>query len=266
MISLKELATEEGRRTYYTYNLKDPATLYHHSEPFLAPMYNEQLLELWGTDVHGDQLLRISWSGTLAAPAFKDVGDSVIEYEGKKYPFMRLVVNEGFEFHNKDGNLVFVTDVKDVPENTVFAVRKRYEDLGKMMFVLEMKFTAEQLVQQGYYPAFDSPEFDEWCVKNGKRYAPRPNPKGEYRFCNFIQTPDGKYRDVSPADVDNIRQLINRANSETEMEYITRKQEEREKVFAIAKHEKEAHFASVVGDSIVRAEKKLAKGKIIYGV
>lgn len=265
LIKIKELDTEEGRREYYTYDPRNPATLRPHAEPYLDPRFNAELLEIFGTDVHGDPRLRIVWGGSTRASSFREMEDgSVLEYDGMRYPYMRLRIIRGYNYYDKKGRKVMVTSLSRVPPNTVFTEAIGWDDLGVMKFVLEMKYTAEELVKLGRYPKPGSDEEKNWCVRDGKRYRRKPDPNGDYLFCHYIETSDGRFADVTQITIDNIRAIFHRATTETEAEYVKRKLAEREQLAIAEKEQENLNYANHVENARIRAEKKLAKGKIIY--
>lgn len=263
---LKQLESEEGRREYYTYDPSNPTSMRHHVDPYLDPRFNEELLDMFGTDVHGDPRLRISWAGTLRAKSYRQMEDgSTLEYEGMKYPYMRLRTIAGYEYFNDKGQKVTVATMAQVPKDALFVEVFEWDDLGTMKFVLEMKYTYEELVQIRRYPKPDTEEEVEWAHKNGKRIKEDPNPKGEYIFCHYIETHDGRYLEVSDDTIERIRDVFHTATTETEEEYVKRKLEARRQL-AIAEQEQETlNYAHAVSNSRDRAERKLSKGKIIYG-
>lgn len=266
MFNLKDLNSEEARREYYTYDPTNPATMVHHSEPYLDPRFNAELLDLFGVDQHGDQRVRIVWGGTLTAPAVRHMEDGTIrEYLGMKYPFMRLRVITGFKYQDSDGHQVTVSAEKYVPKGKPFGPVFDWEDLGIMKFVIEMKFTYEEMVQLGYYPKPGSKDETTYTRKKGRKFRLEPNPKGDYIFCHYIETPDGQYADVTDEWIDRIRFILNRAQTETEQEYVARKLEAREKLAALTQEQEDLRLSAAIDDARGRAESKLARGKILYG-
>lgn len=264
LTNLKELTTEEGRRAYYKYYLDDPSSFRHHVEPYLDPRFNEELKDAYGCDHHGDARFRFVWAGTLPALAYKDTGNETVEYEGKKYPWMRLRIIKGYTYLNDNGHKVHVTTLPQVPQGKIATEDITYDDLGVMKFAIEAKYTAEEMVQLGRYPAFDSLEFDTFCVKNGKRYRSKPDMKGEYVLAHYIETHDGQYRDVTQQDVDRIHEIVNRSRNESEAEYLARKMKEREDLAALEQYNSDYNYAKQFEQSLVSAEKKLARGQILY--
>jgi hypothetical protein len=265
LTNIKQLTTEEGRREYYKYFLDDPSSFRHHVEPYLDPRFNDELKETYGCDHHGDPRFRIIWAGTEPMTAFKDTGSETIEYLGKKYPWMRLRIVKGYTYTNDDGQKVHVTTIPQVPKDKIYTEDITWDDLGVMKFAIEAKYTAEEMVQMGWYPPFDSPEFDMYCVKNGKRYRSRPNPKGEYILAHYIETEKGEYRDVTQADIDRIHEIVARSRNESEEEYLARKMKQREDLARLEQENESYNYSAQFEKSRIAAEKKLAKGQIIYG-
>ena len=215
---LKQLESEEGRREYYTYDPQNPVSMRHHVEPYLDPRFNEELLDMFGTDVHGDQRLRIVWAGMLRAGSYRQMenGDT-LRYEGMKYPYMRLRTIAGYEYFNDKGQKVTVATMAQVPKDALFVEVFEWDDLGVMKFALEMKYTFEELVQIRRYPKPDTDEEIGWATKNGKRIKDDPNPKGEYIFCHYIETHDGRYLEPSEATIESIRDIFHTATTESEV-------------------------------------------------
>lgn len=264
---LKDIDNEEGRREYYTYDPSNPVTMQLHVEPYLDPRFNEELLEIFGKDPHGDPRLRIVWGGTLRAVAFRHMEDGTsMQYDGMKYPYMRIRVIKGYHYYTPDGKRVRVMTRDRVPKDALFSEDFDYDDLGQMKFVLEMKYTAEEMVQIQRYPVPGSDEEVGWCFKNGKQYRAEPNPLGEYIFCHYIETEDGRFADVTQNTIDSIRNIFNTATTETEAEYVKRKLETRQQLLIAAKEKEALDYADHVDNARIRAEKKLGKGKILYSV
>lgn len=264
-MKLKDLKTEKGRQQYYEYDVKRPDTLVPHEPPVLDPVFNELLLDVWGTCPNGDPRLRIVWGGSEPATRYKDVGDRTIAYEGRKYQVIRIKKTTGWVYRDDKGRTVVAAKPNMVPKDKVAVEQFDYFDLGRMRWILEMKYTAEECVASGWYPEPDSEREASWGMKDGKRYADPPDPKGMYVMAKVFETPDGKYRDVQMSDIEAVVETIRTAENETEYERFVRKREQylaMKRAKAIAKEEwKNAQ----IQDAIVRAEKKLARGKIIYG-
>jgi hypothetical protein len=267
--TLKELSTEEGRREYYTYDPRNPETLCHHQEPYLDPRFNEELLEAAGTDIHGDPRMRIVWAGSLRQTNFKVMDDgSVLEYEGMKYPYMRVRMVRGYIYHDRNGNRVSTTSMIGIPDKTPFVEDIVWYDLGHMKFVLEMKYTYEELVKLGRYPVPGSKEDKEWHENKrykGKRMRLDPNPNGEYLFAHYIETPDGRYMDMNDDMMDKIRSVIFNATSQTEEAYIEQKLELRKKAAIAAQEAESLRLSDAISNARIAAEKRLARGKVVYG-
>lgn len=261
-MELKKLATEDGRREYYKYDLANPATLVHHQEPYLDPRFNKELHERYGEDKHGDPRVRIVWAGNLRQPKWRQYNGDTIEYSGMKYAYMRIRKDIGCEYL-ENGKKVFVTSVDKVPEGAVFSIVPHWDDLGVMKFVIEMKFTAQELTQMGWYPELDKD--DRYTRKGGNQWRLDPNPNGEYIFVHYIETPEGDYKDVAQEDLDAIHFMVHRSLNETEEEFIARRTAEMEQMQQLMSAEEAKKLEDLIADERIKAEKKLAKGKIIYG-
>ena len=232
----KELSTEEGRREYYRVDLGDPDTIRNDLvEPYLNPAFNEELLDRYGTDAHGDQLIRVVWAVNLRAWQYKDIGVSTMQYLGRKYPWnggFRLRVTTGYTYIDNSGKRVTVRHQKLVPKGKLSVEEWEYDDLGARKFVIEMKYSVEQLVKLGWCPDPNTEEGKQWCVRQGKRYKNAPDPKGEYIFCRFLSNeetaPVAEYRDVVYEDIEQIHLIYNRSLNETDAERVERKKKEAE--------------------------------------
>jgi hypothetical protein len=276
LFTIEELSTEEGRRAYYRIDLQDPSTLHNNcAEPWLNPAYNEELKKRYGCDIHGDQIVKISWAASLRAVAFKDIGFTTLSYTGRKYPFMggyRLKVTTGFSYYSVDtetgeSHKVTVPSLDKVPFGKVWTEEFAYDDLGARKWVVEMKYTVAQMVRMGWCPPPDTPEGEQWCVRQGKRYRIAPDPKGEYVFGFFIehQVPEeGEYRDVTQADVDAIHAIFNRALNETDEERATRKMAEHEKLQKHLKRSELERDAVAWDEAFTRVFNK--KQGVVYGI
>lgn len=254
-------------RRYYRVDVNDPSTFTNNVvEPYLNPAINEELAERYGVDIHGDQLIRIVWAPSLRTTNFKDHGSHTEPYEGRKYPYnggFRLRITTGFVYKNDDDNDVTVPTIAKVPKNKSFVEQFVYDDLAARKFVVEMKFSLAQMVQMRWAPEPGSQEEGTWCVRNGKRYRISADPRGEYIFCKFIQTPEGDFRSVTSDDVRLIHETFDRALNETEAERLVRKQEEREELdrrLRISEADKEF---GLISNALSRTGKKK---RIIYGV
>lgn len=261
MIDLKKLSTSDGRREYYKYDMGNPATLVHHQPPYMDPRFNAELKERYGEDKHGDQRIRIVWAGTERQVQFReDRNQKVQEYMGMKYRFIRLRKDIGCEYM-ENGKKVFVTSVDRVPEGATFAFVPHWDDLGIMKFAIEMKFTAVEMTQMGWYPEMDKQGINDFCRKNGQKYRAEPNPNGEYIFIHYIETKEGTYKDLEQADLDAIHYMFHRSLNETEAEFIIRREDEMNKITKLTNKQEDQQLTDLIANARVNAEKKLAKRK-----
>lgn len=256
--------SEEIRKEYYTYDMARESTLFQHEPPsFDLTGFNKQLVELAGKDPYGDPRIRIAWSDSLSKVKYYEDANGVFQkYKGKKYPFMRVRRISGYSFYDKKGVKTTVTSVDKIPKDRPFVVEHTMGDLGVMKYVVEMKYTLDELIKLGYYPE-DRKEREKWGVSNGQRYADVPDARGDYMVCFYIETPDGGYRDVVQADLEAIKEIWYRAHNESDREYVERKQAEVEKILNLAEEQELAEFNDALDKAIVRAEKSV-RGQIYF--
>lgn len=252
------LDTEEKRREYYTYDMSKESTLIPHVAPSfidLSPL-NRELVELAGRDRYGDPRIRIVWADSLSKRKYYEGTDGNFHpYTGKVYPFLRTKRLSGYVYISDEGHETLVTRKELVPPEKLYRREFTYSDLGVMKFVVEMKYTLEERIALGYYPK-DPIARSKWGIKNGKRFADLPDGRGEYVLCFFIETPDKGYRDVSRADLDSIREIWRRAETESDAEYAIRKQEQVVAILALQDKEESEELNKILGDAIIRAQKQ----------
>lgn len=257
---LKDLQTENGRREYYRVDLSNPMTVRNGLvEPYLDPSYNAELAERYGYDELGDQRVRIAWAAELRQVQYKDEGWRTVEYLGRKYPHgggFRIKIDDGYIYQSDKGKQVHVKRVEDVPPGKPAVKTFYYDDLGTRKFVVEMKFTLQEMVQLGWCPPPDTPRGEQWCVRGGKRYRSAPDPGGEYVLLYYIEDEAGEYRDVRQEDIDFIHSVINRAQTETEAERVTRRMAERDKIQKALAAEEKQKEAAAWGDALIRVQKR----------
>jgi hypothetical protein len=284
----KELRTPEGKREYYRYYLDVPESLVEKPAPTLQDVpieeINRQLKEIAGTDAHGDPIFKASWAGTLPEIKYQEYSDSegvlkTKEFIGKKYAYYRRRVQDGYEFLNDEGHRIFVKNQNQIPSGKVARVVSHVEELGELYWVVEMKYTAEQMVAAGFLPDPDSERAKTFCIKNGNRYRKPFDPKGEYVFAFFCQElvadsdyaePVPYYRDIGRQDVETVRAIWHRANNESESEFAERviKQEQRiERIKAHRKAESDKAAIQDAADRLERIANRQNKGRLItsYG-
>lgn len=264
--TLEELGTEEGRSRYYKVNLADRSTWRNNLvEPYLDPVFNEELLERYGTDAQGNQKIRISWAVPHTKRHYKVEHNRVTPYTGRKYPYrgaFRLRITRGYIYTDNNGKKVTVTEKSNVPKDKVFVEDSYYDDLAERKFVAEMRLSLPEMIALGLVK--NPSLFPNQGMKNGVRFKDEPNPSGDYVFLFFCQDKFREYRDVTFKDIQRIHDVVNRSNTETDLEYLARKTAERAlamELDAADKRKKEfIHWERAWG----RAEKRVARGKIEY--
>jgi hypothetical protein len=253
---------EYERQQYYRYDLRNPATMVHHEVPFLDPHFNRELLKLAGKDIFGDPILRIVWAGTLRETKYhEDANGKTQEYQGMKYAFIKRNVITGYTYINDKGHRVTVKTPDLVPKGKVYQNQSHMDELGTMKWVVEMKYSAQDLETLGYYPKLGSAKADQWCVKDGQRYRVKPSRTGEYLKAFFIEMPESMgyahfgYRDPRESDLEEIKRIWWQAHNESDEDYVKRKMENIDKMLAVEAAAKQAKMDNALEDAIVRAEK-----------
>ncbi len=234
--SSKYLKTKEGKRDFYhywsdvpeSYVEKKPPQLNSHSIVYI----NRELRRVAGVDVHGHQRIMTSWAGTLPEiKYYEDANGVTHEFTGKKYAECRKWMTDGYEYFDDNNNRKFVKNIKEVPEDKVCQPVKHIYELGQLFWVVEWKYTAEELVTQGYLPPPDSDRAKTFCIKNGQRYRKPFDNQGEYVFAFFINEPyyPSKqsqaimfYRDITMEDVEKVKAVWQKAHKETSPEFTAR--------------------------------------------
>lgn len=262
-VRMKDLASEEGRREYYTYDPKDPSSWTVKAAPWLDPRFNDELLKRHGADMWGDQLIRIAWAGDIESWNYWIDGNGIAHrYKGYKYPYSRYTLVTGFQYLNAEGKKVTVASPAAVPPGRASVPLTEKRDLPKLHFVVEMKFTLDQLVGMGW--ASDPDSEVQWSTRHGVRVAEAPNPKGEYVLAYPIVDKQERYRDVVQADLDHIHEIVNRSKTETEEERLVRKQEEHARMALVMALEEEDKNLGIWDKVMTEAERKVAKGRTVY--
>lgn len=239
-IPVKNLGTIQGKKEYYEYDWKNPKTWVDKPEPSLSETsletINKELAKIAGYDIHGDQRYRAIWAVKCEQrKMYPDSNGKLHVYMGKKYnpnmyfKFRRAI---GATYLNDKGQTVRATKPEDVPAGKPFTILTEMTELSILRWVIEMKFTFEELVEAKMIPAPDSERDKKFAVFEGKKYHTGFDPKGHYVLCYACEeiNPDdetnGFYRDVSMADVENIKRIWQLAQTESNHEFALRKEKE----------------------------------------
>lgn len=236
LISLTDLHTPKGRKGYYRYVDDDPDSFVEKTAPVLVGAtieeINNRLLDISGVDPHGDPRLKAFWAGTLPEVKYwEDSNGKTHEFVGKKYRYRRTFITEGYAYINDEGNKVIVSKSGDVPAHKIYAPERRPVEYGELIWVIEMKYTAEELVKLGWFPDPDSERGRTFCIKNGQRYRKPLDPRGEYVPAIRIEEPEydsvgdivkNWYRDITLQDVEKIQSVINKSQSESNQAFADR--------------------------------------------
>jgi hypothetical protein len=248
------------------FEYRKPADLYPHGEPFSPEEWNRTLAKIAGVDKFGDPRYRIVWGGTATKKGYiqtdtKSEPANVIKYPANVPRYRKL---KGFEYVDDDGRTVTVTRQDLAPAGKfVAAVVEEYE-LGTLRWMLERKFTPEELIAMQMYPDPNTEAGKTFGVRGGRRYIAPMDGRGEYIPLYPLQTPDGRYWEPTEEWFDLLRKTEKETREATEgdrMAALNRwvdKIEQRDRRLEIeAAEEDDAIFE----EAIIEAE-KAPKGRI----
>lgn len=275
--NIKLLKEEDGRAEYYRYYMDDPNSWIEKPAPTLLitpiDQINKELEKIAGVDHHGDPRFRAVWAGTLKEIKFwEDFGGKTHEIIGKKYCERRMRRNTGWSFIGNDGKKRTVTNQRFVPQGKAAGPESEVIEFGELKWVVEMKFTAEEMVNAGYLPAPGSEREKTFCIRNGQRYRKTFDRRGEYMFCFYCQDTvmggEGDpvvqlYRDITLRDVENTRAIWNMAHSESESEFAARVIASTERILSIKEQRAAEEQSKAIRNAADRAE-KLPVGQLIF--
>lgn len=166
--------------------------------PDIDPFINEELGRIGGTCVFGDNRFRVAWMAEALKKGYLYYPDGT-EYVGDvlKYP-LRTSQTHVFVYKDKSGVEGEVASADKLPppediEGLPLAKDKIY-NLGRLRWILEVKFTLEELIKLGEYPAPDSAEGKRFGVKKGLKHIIYPDVRGEYVGKMIFQDAFGNYR------------------------------------------------------------------------
>lgn len=177
------------------FEYRSPADLYVHPEPFSPDGWNRTLAKIGGHCPYGDPRLRIVWGGTAKKKGYIQTPERSEEALVIKYPapVPRVRVLKGYYYLTRDGKRAFVGRADRIPPGRLSQPVFEYSQLGALRWILERKFTPEELVAMQMYPDPRSHAAKTYGVRRGRRYVAPMDPRGEYIGLYPLQTPDGKY-------------------------------------------------------------------------
>lgn len=169
--------------------------------PCDSSRWNKTLLDIGGKCPLGDQRLRIVWGGIEKSDGFiqtefRSVPAKVIKYRNRGIQRARLL--KGF-YYLKNGVHVFVPRADLIPQGCLNIPEYEYLELGLLRWILERKFTIEELVAAGIRPDPHSLAGKNYGKQGSRQYIAETNPRGEYVMMYALESPQGDY--FEPDDV-----------------------------------------------------------------
>lgn len=267
--SAARVTSRDGKRRFYRYYLDEPQSYRMNipapSLPVSLDILNKELLKIGGVDSYGDQRIKIFWAGTLPEVKYYLGSDGKThEFIGKKYMAKRARVVTGYSYLADNGEKVTVKEQHTVPKDKVLVPESEVVEWGELIWVIEYKFTGEEMVSAGYLPAPGSEREKTFAIKDGNRYRKPFDPRGEYVPAVRIEELEYDkttnqitewYRDVTMQDVENIRRVYQRALSESEPEFVEKvisRTEDIEKRKAQIEREQQRIIISEAADRVER--------------
>lgn len=131
-------------------------------EPGLDPRINEELAKLGGKCAYGDDRFQIKFAGNLTKKGVREFPDGEIVSGNVTKYLHKFSKVTNWQYTDLNGTVHEVSSSDQLPPQSEIkgfpvGVPKIYA-LGQLRFVLEVKFTLEELVKLGKYPAPDSIE------------------------------------------------------------------------------------------------------------
>lgn len=206
----------EERQEHFEY--RTPKDLVVHGEPFSPEKWNAILLKIAGRCPAGDPRLRIVWGGTAKKRGYFQGPEQSIECDVIKYPApvpnIRRI--KGYNYFNDEGNVNFVVRPDHIPAGKIgMPVIESYQ-LGQLRWMLERKFTPEELVAMEMYPDPRTEAGRMYGVRGGRRYVAPMGKKGEYVPLYPLQTPDGRYWEPDEGWFDHLDKTQKQIEATTE--------------------------------------------------
>ena len=260
------MATLEQKQEDFEY--RSPADLYVHGEPFSPADWNKELLKIGGRCPFGDARLRIVWGGTEKKHGFLQTDKGSVEAMVIKYaaqiPHVRKLV--GYSYKDDAERYITVRRLDQVPEGKIPIPKLEYMQLGMLRWVLERKFTLDELIAMQMYPDPKSEKGREWGRRGGRRYAYMPDQRGLYVGLYPLQTPDGKYFEPDADWFTTLRKTQREIESVTEQDKIDLMNRELDRIEEAERRAEQAEKDAreeIWEESIIEVE-KAPQGRIIF--
>lgn len=167
-------------------------------EPGLDPRLNELLGEIGGKCPFGDNRYQIVFAGNLMKEGRRRLPDGSIA-DGQVIKYLHKFTKDFcWRFKGLDGEYHEVSSANQLPPQTEIdgfpvAVPTIYQ-LGKLRFVLEVKFTLEELVLLGKYPHPESTEAKCYGLEDDGEFIDKyPSPRGLYEGRLIFEDKAGEF-------------------------------------------------------------------------
>jgi hypothetical protein len=257
----------EEKQQHFEY--RTPKDLYVHMAPCSPDAWNARLLKIAGTDAAGDPRLRIVWGGDAKKTGYRQDATGSVEIRTIRYPGPIPKVREckGFKYIDNDGHWITVMRSDLVPVGKMIVPLYDYFELGVLRWILEMKMTPTELVAAQIYPGLPGTrEWETYGTREGRRYKPRMNPRGEYFAVMPIQTPGKRYWEPDEAWFESYAKTVYEDRNATEG---YRRQKMNATLDALEKAEHDQELAeteiglTIVEDAIIEAQKE-TRGQVHF--
>lgn len=247
--------TKEDKFEYRT-----PDDLYVHAEPFSPKVWNERLRKIMGDCPLGEPRLRIVWGGDMKKRGYVQTEKGSVEKMVIKYPapISKIRKIKGFVYFNDKGQRVFVTKPEDIPQGKLAVPEIEEFELGKLRWVLEKKFTPEELVAMSFYPPPNTPQAKMFGVNGGRKYKAYMDSRGEYIGVYPLETPDGKYFEPDNKWFEMLEEQVYQWKNASEAEkdaFLVKSAENEEKREQMDKAYEKEQREIIWEDSLIEAEK-----------
>lgn len=164
---------------YYEYNAGSEPFWWIKTPPERNLRFEKELERLAGTNYFGDPILRVDWAGTLMSDvSFKP-----------QLKFRKIWHGLTHFTYYDDGNLITIHREDEAPKDKFVIPVYQTLELGRLRWVVSKWQSVEDAVRSG---RFDP----ETKGEDGKRLFCSPPPKGVYNAFFFVETADGRFRDL----------------------------------------------------------------------
>lgn len=181
--------------------------LYEHRAPCDPAEWNKVLGEIGGQDEFGDNRLRLVWGGTQKKNGYKQTANGSQEAQVLSYKdiISERKILKGYEYKNDQNKVVFVNRADDAPSGVIVSAVYEYLEFGLLRWVLERKYTVQELVEEQMRPDPLTEEGRNYGRKQMMRTIAPTNPRGEYFRIRALETPDGLYCEPTEQWYDLVR-------------------------------------------------------------